>query len=277
MRSMGKLTLTLIVVGTAACGSDNNNTVDAHVVVPIDAKPIDAPKVFLDAPPAVVNLACFGVADPTTAADPVTIAGLTETLAGTALSPLAGAQVQAFKAGNATALDTQTSDANGAFTTGNLVTGGVPLDGYIVATKDTYRTTYLYPPNEVVANLAAVPVPMISQATVDMYNQLLNQTDATNGMLFITVADCSLAPIASATLTVKQGGNSVGTQLDLSLIDPSLAGIYLVANVPDGDTTIGATYNSMTFPSHVVTAHKKANTVGASGTVTASAVVPGPF
>ena len=64
MRSMGKLSLTLFVVGIAACGSNNNNTVDAHIVVPIDAKPIDAPKVFNDAPPVTYDFTCFGTDGP---------------------------------------------------------------------------------------------------------------------------------------------------------------------------------------------------------------------
>src|SRR5450631_2797003 len=61
---MGKLSLTFVAVGVAACGnSNNNNSVDAHVVVP-DTKPIDAPKVFLDAPPSTYNFACAGMTAP---------------------------------------------------------------------------------------------------------------------------------------------------------------------------------------------------------------------
>jgi hypothetical protein len=274
---MGKLSLTFVAVGVAACGnSNNNNSVDAHVVVP-DTKPIDAPKVFLDAPPSTYNFACAGMTAPATAPADITLAGTTETFNGMALSNLAGVSIQAFKNGNLTALDTQTSDANGAFTTAGLPTGGVPLDGYIKASLATYRTTYVYPPNVVSANLAAIPVPLISQALIDQYNAVLNQNDTNNGLLFLTVADCSLMPIMGATLTVKQGTASVGQILDVGTLASQFAGLYIVSNVPDGDTTIGASYNAMTFPTHVVTAHKKPGDANAVGTVTASAVVPGYF
>src|SRR5450432_4264069 len=211
---MGKLSLTFVAVGVAACGSNNNNTVDAHVVAP-DTQPIDAPKVFLDAPPVSYNFACFGVADPTTAADPVTIGGETETFAGQAPTPLANVTVAAFKAGNGTALSTKVSAADGTFTTNNIVTVAVPLDDYLKASLAAYRTTYVYPPNKVVANLAAVPVPMISTAQFMQFNALLNQVDTNNGFMLITVADCTLKPIVGATLTAKQAGANVGTQFDL--------------------------------------------------------------
>jgi hypothetical protein len=280
MRSMGKLSLTLIVVGTAACGSNNNNTVDAHIVVPIDAKPIDAPKVFNDAPPVNLDFSCFGVAPPTTAPANVTLAGTTETanIQAMALVPVAGVTIDAFKAGNATSLSTVTSDANGAFTTGDLPTAGVPVDGYIRAAKDTYRTTYLYPPAPLAASAAGVPVPILDEQTFGLLLQFVlmaTQDDSTNGFLLVQITDCAATPagIPGATLVVKQGGSDVGTVADFSQFSP---GTFAVTNVPDGDTTISATYNSMTFPSHVVTAHKKPATTGATGTITASVVRPGP-
>ncbi len=269
---MRKLNLGLCSVALAACGSDAAKTSDAPPVA-IDAKPIDAAKVFLDAPPPAYDLSCYQHTAPAAATDPVTISGTTQTLNGT-LGPLATVNLEVYKNGSATALATTASDANGVYAFGNVVTGGVPVNGYIKGTKATYRTTYLYPPNEVVANLANVPVPLISIATASMY--ISNQNDTNNGLLFLTVADCTLTPIAGATLTVKQNGANVGTQIDLGSFFPQLHGVYIVSNVPDGDATISAMYNSMTFPSHVVASHKRPSP-DAPGTVTASAVVPGFF
>jgi hypothetical protein len=279
---MGKLSLSLFALGVAACGSDNKGTADAGKTF-MDAPPkvfMDAPpKVFMDAPPKNYDFTCFGMAAPTTAADPVTIAGTTDEFSMNGGTALGGVTVETYKVGTATALDTKTSDATlGTFTTGNLVTGGVPLDGYIKASLTAYRTSYLYPPNKVVANLAAVPVPLISDANFSQLNALVSQQDATNGVLFLTVADCALTPISGATLTVKQGNSDAGTVLDLGSLtgQSALDGLYLVANVPDGDTTIGASYTTMTFPSHVVAAHKKPADTNAEGTLTVSAIVPGP-
>jgi hypothetical protein len=50
-----------------------------------------------------------------------------------------------------------------------------------------------------------------------------------------------------------------------------------VLNVPDGATEVSASYNGMTFPTHTVVAHKKPNGGGAMGTITATAVPPGPI
>ncbi|MEO8548368.1 MAG: hypothetical protein ABI678_00265 [Kofleriaceae bacterium] len=274
---MGKLSLCLVALGVAACGSDNNNPADAKVVIVPDAKMIDAPKVFNDAPPVNYNFSCYNQPAPTTAADPVTISGTTETFS-TTLDTLPGVTVQSYKAGVATMLDTQTSGAAGAFTTGSLATGGVPLDGYLRASIAGYRTTYLYPPNKVVANLTMVPVPLISNATFTQLNALVNQNDTNNGMLLVTVADCSLMPISGADLTAKQNGNNAGTITDLGAVLGAMAdGLYIVANVPDGDVTVAATYNSMNFPGRVVAAHKKPADANAEGTLTVTAVVPGPF
>ncbi|MEP6865493.1 MAG: hypothetical protein ABJE66_33040 [Deltaproteobacteria bacterium] len=279
---MGKLSLSLFALGVAACGSDNKGTADAGKTF-MDAPPkvfMDAPpKVYMDAPPVVYDFSCFDVAPPTTATDQITISGATETFNGS-LSPVGGFTVETYKTGTATAVDTQTSAmTTGAFTTGNIATGGLPLDGYVKASLATYRTSYLYPPNAIVKSLANTPVPVISDSNPQVMQLLtaLGQDDATQGLLLITVADCSLTPIAGATLTAKQGGQNAGMVIDLSQLQSALAGLYLVAKVPDGDVTLGASYGSMTFPSHVVHAYQKPAAANSEGTLTVSAVVPGPF
>lgn len=271
MQAMGKLRLSLVLLA-AACGSDKNNPVDAHIVVP-DTKVFEdaPPKVFMDAPPPTYDFTCFGKTAPTTALDPITVGGVTETFGTSGLTPLGGFTVETFATGGTTPLDTQTSAmTTGTFTTGNIVT-------HARASLATYRTSYVYPPNPIVKNLTNTPVPVISDAAFAQINQVLTQTDATNGLLLVTIADCALTPIAGGTLTAKQNNQSVGTILDLGSFAAQLAGLYFVANVPDGDVTIGASYQTMTFPSHVVHAYKKPDGNNTEGTVTVSAVVPGPF
>lgn len=276
---MGKLRLSL-VIGLAACGS-NNATPDAHIVV-VDAAP-DA-KVFMDAPPPTYDFSCFGMAAPTTAADPVTIAGQTGSLSQTGtLTGLNGVAVEFYKTGVAAPLATTTSATlnmtDGAFASGDLATGGTPLDGYVKASIAAYRTTFLYPPSKVVANLANVPVPMLDSNNFDLLLQFVlmaTQNDTANGVLFVPVTDCALMPINGATLSVKQGATEVGEQHDLGMLAAQAAGTFIVLNVPDGDVTVSASYNGMDFPPHVVTAHKKPNGANAVGTITATAVRPGP-
>lgn len=272
---MGKLSLTLIVVGTAACGSDNKNSADAHIVVP-DSQPIDAAKVFLDAPPPSYDFSCFGQPAPTTATDPITISGITSEISLSGTTATDAVSVSFYKTGTATALSTVASAGGGLFASGNLVTGGVPLDAYIVASLAQARTTYLYPPNPAKQSLANVPVPIITAATFTQLTGLVmvQQNDATNGALIAIVSDCAQKPITGATIAVKQGSADVGTVFDLGSLSAMAAGTFFVFNVPDGSTTITAKYGTMTFPVRTVLAHKIAD---GAGSITATEVLPGPI
>ncbi|MDB4954993.1 MAG: hypothetical protein JWO36_2562 [Myxococcales bacterium] len=264
----------------AACGSNNNP-------VTVDAKDIDAPrqidaKIFMDAPPPMYDLTCFGVTPPTTADATVTVSGTTETFNQSGmLQAVTSVVLDTYKTGVVAPLNSVTSSAtDGTFTTGTLVTGGTPLDAYAKTTKTGYRTTFLYPPSPITKSLTMVPVPIISTALWTFAASALPppaQDDTNNGVLFVTVADCALTPITSgATLSVKQNNANVGQINDLGALLPAAAGIYLVTNVPDGATSISAVYNGMNFPAHTVLAHKQPNGMNTVGTLTVSAVKPGP-
>src|SRR5262245_2404122 len=103
----------LIATGAlTACGS-NSSKPDADVI--IDASP-DA-KVFMDAPPVPSDFSCLGMAPPTTADDPISISGLTQSFTASGMpSPLPNVDVKAFKAGTASTIGMATSGADGAFT-----------------------------------------------------------------------------------------------------------------------------------------------------------------
>jgi hypothetical protein len=274
---MGKLSLTLIVVGTAACGSNNNNPVDAHVVVPdakIDAQ-IDA-KLFNDAPAPNLDFSCFGLPAPTMADDPVTISGTTSEISQAGLTATDGVTVAFFKSGVATALATVTTAGGGLFASGNVATGGTPVDAYIRASLAQTRTTYLYPPNVVHKSIANVPVPLVTNATFGLLTMFaqVTQDDTNDGALIAILSDCAQTPINGATLSVKQGTTEVGTQFDLGQLSSMAAGTFFVFNVPDGSTTLTATYGTMTFPVRTVLAHKTAD---GAGSMTATEVLPGPI
>lgn len=276
---MGNLKACFVVatLALAACGSDHA-TPDAQIVLvdsPVDmAPPVDSPP---DAP--AYDFSCFGQPDPTTATDPITVAGTTETLSMSGLQTLPDVTVEVFKTGTANALDTQTSGADGSFTSGDIATGGVPFDGYIKGTLDGYRTSFLYPPTPPAASVTGVPLALFTDQVLGQLAQFagVTQDDTNNGLLFLTVTDCSNMPIQGATLSIQQGGQDVGMQFDLGALVSQAAGINVVFNVPDGATEITGTYGSMTFPVHTVVAHKKPNGPNAVGTVTLTTVRPGPL
>jgi hypothetical protein len=270
----------------AACGSDSAKT-DAGIVL-IDSPMVDA-KVFNDAPPKNYDLSCLNQPQPTTASDPITIAGATVELSQGGGSGLANVDIQVFEEGTQTALATTTSGANGVFATGEIETSGTPIEGYLRAelpganaqTASTHRTTYMYPPSPLSTSLTDAPVLMFATSTFNQIATALGgQNDTLNGAMFFVVTDCSdlqsQTLIGEADVSVQQDGKDEGTILGLSIIDPQLAGTYVVVNVPDGLTDIKVTYDGMSFPTRTVRAFKKPAGDNAVGTLTVTVVRPGP-
>lgn len=271
------------MLALAACGEDHAKT-DASIVL-IDSPSPDA-KVFNDAPAPVYDLSCLNGTPPTTAADPITLSGTTQTFGSGGGSPLENVVVDVFKNGNNTSLATDTSDSTGAFATGNIATGGTPIDGYVRAVTPvpqngmpTHRTTYMYPPSVVTTSLTDVPVIIISNATFDMFGPIATQDDTVNGAILFVVTDCNNTDqtlIAEANATVEQNGTQAGTVFGLGAFIPQLAGTFIALNVPDGEAQIKASYNSMNFPTRTVRAFKKPAGQDQAGTLTFTAVRPGP-
>jgi len=269
--------IAVALLALAACGSDHSK-VDASIIIPDTA--VDA-KVWMDAPPSMYDLTCFGGTAPTTAADPITIAGSTQTLTQQGPEAVGMVLVEVFKTGTVNPVATVTSDAAGAFITGNIATGGTPLDGFLRGAKATFRTSYLYPPSPATASLAGVPLLVVSnQAFTLLSTQLamVTQDDTNNGALVVAVTDCSTppTPIDGATLKVQQSGTDVGTIFDLGAIAAQAAGTFFVFNVPDGPTQLLVSFDGKDFPVRTVVAHKKPNGMNAEGTMTVTAVRPGP-
>ncbi len=150
---MGKLSLSLVALGVAACGNDAATPMDGHVVVVPDAPAQMDAKVFNDAPPVNYDFSCFGLPAPTTAGESDHDLGDDRRRYVQAQMPIGVASSTSgfYKVGDANSLDTVTSDTNGLFTSGSIVTGGTPLDGYLRG-EDAYRTTYLYPANPLTSN-----------------------------------------------------------------------------------------------------------------------------
>jgi len=278
-RALFATTTTVITaaVTIVACGSDKAKP-DAPVVL-IDA-PIDTPAI--DAPPdaPAYDFSCFGSAGGSSAPATITIAGKTLEVTQSGSAALPSVAVDAYKTGVAAPLastmsGSASSNAPGAFTL-TVPTATAPLSGYVKAALSTYRTTYLFPPNPLIADLAMIPVIMVSDTNFDLLTSVVlmtTQDDTANGVVLVGAVDCQNNPINGATITVQQGGSDVGMPQDLSQFGfPGLA----VLNVPDGDTEVGASYGGMTFPPHTVVAHKKANGSGGEGSLTITVVRPGP-
>jgi hypothetical protein len=255
-----------LIAFTAACG-DDAATPDAPIVI-VDAA-IDAPPdaYVPDAPN--YDLTCItNTTPPATASATIQLSGTAQevVLQGTtpSVQPAAGVTIQACKvntAGNCTGQNNLgtvgPTTANGAFMTAAIANAAMtPLDGYLVATKTNFRTTRVYPAAPLTMDQAGVPVLLLGNQTIALaVGAGFITHSAGNAIVGVLVTDCSTPPqpIAGATVTVTQAGQPVGNTQDASLLDPMGAGAFITFDVPPGiETTVAASYNGMTFRSHVV-------------------------
>jgi hypothetical protein len=193
--------------------------------------------------------------------------------------PVDAAELALFHAGTPEVIARTRTDASGAFTTGAFASGGIPVHAYLKATKPEYRTTFFYPPFPFTRSATSLPLPMISDALFEQVTTTLHATqdDKHNGAMLVAVADCNGQPVAGATLSIIHGSSQTGDVHDLSAIVPGAAGVYLVFDVPDGKVRVSATYNGTQLPEHdVMVRAKDPDCPTARGTLTATAVVPGP-
>jgi hypothetical protein len=279
---MGNFRFAAAILFVAACGNDHAQNVDAAMP---DTKMVDA-KVWMDAPPPTYDFSCYMMTPGTTVDATITITGTVGELSQTGLMGLGGRTVTAYKVGANTPAGTTVSSvmagSEGEFSLGPITTNGTAIE-YVRAadTGTTYRTTYLYPPNPLRSSFDGLPVPLIDQALVGQLETFLGtQNDTDNGMLFVAVNDCSTTTptaIDGAEVKVQQNSQDVGNVFDVGQFIPEAAGTFIVLNVPDGDTEVSASYNGMTFPTHTVAAYKKPMGPNAMGTVTVTAVPPGPI
>lgn len=260
-----------LLLAMAACGGDKK-------VVIADAPGPDSPP---DAPPPdmppdafVADTSCKNNPAPTTATDPITLSGTAQglTLAGAQpqVNPINGATVDTCRdncAGNAR-LDRQTTAADGSFTTGNIATGGVPLDGYVRVAADTFRTTNVFPPAPLTDTVANFPMVSFSDSAFTLIAGAFGVTQsADNGAMLVFVSDCGENPVPGAVLSVKQNNVDVGTVKDFAALVPQAVGTFMVYNVPPGITEINATSNGTAFRAHEIRSF--------AGQTSASQVRPG--
>ena len=252
----------------AACGGGGKSNPDASK--PIDAA-IDAPADAAKPDAFMADLSCINDPAATTGPNPIAVAGsVLTTNAQLQQVAVEGATVNAFKVSAPTVPLTKNpaiSDAAGAFTLSIPNATQKPLDGFIEASKTGLHTTRIFPPNPLSMDLPQAPIPMLSDALLAVIQQVTGiQQDPKNGAIVLGILDCKGQPIPGAMVSVKQGGNEVGQQLDGSQIQP---GTFFVFNVPPNNTTIiSATAMGMELHAHTVTS--------SANTTTATFVTPHP-
>ena len=199
--------------------------------------------------------ACESQAFPTTAPATITVSG---TVAEFGSSGVAGARVDAFKSGTAGSIDSATTDAQGDFSL-TVTTGGVPLDGYLKASKTGYVDTYAYPSAPLPAN-ATITLTVVTPSEFNLLAASKSVTPtAGDGAIAIRPVDCTGAVVNGATVSTSPASTPYSDG----------SGDFFEFNLTPGSVTVSGTYQSHTFHSHPVVAFADA--------VTITIIAPGPL
>ncbi|HXM39283.1 MAG TPA: hypothetical protein VN908_11575 [Gemmatimonadales bacterium] len=201
--------------------------------------------------------------------DPVIDSGIVQASV-TSPTPLAGALVEAFRTGNATALASMTTATDGKFKL-TIATGGTPLDGYVRVSKASYIDTYAYPPAPLVANFSQSLLVLTSLEFNALHNAAGVTHTAGTGSIAVLVTDCTGAAVTGATVSTVPAGtvrySSGGLPSSSATVTASDGAAY-VFNVAAGDVTVRADSGSKTLRAHIVNARADA--------ITITAIAPGP-
>lgn len=200
-----------------------------------------------------------GDIDAPPAASMVTISGVAETVAGTAIEPLAGATIEAFRRDGGAALAMTTSAADGTYAI-TLETDGTAIDGYLKGTSAGRLDTYLYPPRPLAADRDGATMLIITQQTLGLLGTFGGVTqDSAKGFIGLVVQDGNATGVAGATVTISPAGtarviyavNGLPNQ-NATMTDSS--GTVFVANTNVGEIVVDATAGAMQFHEHSVEA-----------------------
>lgn len=271
---MNQLSCSLILVALLTACSHDPGTASGQDAGPLGTN-IDA-----FGSPVGPDLTCFTqpvAPPPTTAVNPMVLAGQLVEYTTAGVTPVDAADIALFRAGQPVVLARTHSASNGAFATGSVSTNGHAMRAYIKATKPGYRTAFFYPPSPFSANSTTLLVPTISDTEFATVKTLLGATqdDAHNGVLVVAVLDCDGHPLPSATVSVRRGNAAVGHTHDLGVAVPTVPGVFVVFDVPDGIVHVSATYQSYQLPEHdVVVRAQDPECPTARGTLTSTIVTP---
>jgi hypothetical protein len=189
----------------------------------------------------------------------ITVTGQADSIGLGGRSPEEGIVVTAHRnSDEATVVATATSGADGKFTM-TIETGGVALDGYLLAKGGNFKDTYLYPPGPLAADTDQATCLMLTQGTFDAVSTLAGaDQEPGKGWIGVLVVDGTNTAVAGATVTstpegiVRYNGDSGRPEADATSTQPD--GIGYIFNLTAGNVTVGAEKAGSTFTSHPVNA-----------------------
>ncbi len=253
--------LCCILLAVAACNHAQNTTTDAPVVPEIDAPqgppPTDAPNGGTDGTTGggTYDFSCAGTTAATTATPTVKLSGSAAVIdvANNALvtGPLAATITIYNQFGGA--VTTVQPDAQGAFATTPIPTGGAALAYVAGAADPANEQTRFEPPHPDGVDDGALRLFGFSTAGKAAFDSLaFPGGTGYSSYLFACVTDCAGTPIpglASAAFKVQQVGAVTVDASEMSvLLGSSFAGCYAIRLPQPGGATISVEADMHAFP-----------------------------
>lgn len=212
-----------------------------------------APDASPEAEAGVDPFACLGQPLPAAAPAMLQIGGTT---VGINQMPIDAVDVEAFIGASTTAAATTTSAATGVYSL-TIASGGVPIDGYLHASKNGLIDSYFYPPTPVAASTNQANILLATVQTFTLLAGLAGVTaDPARGTLVVAVGDCLGRPVPGASITVQPAGTTRylrNNAPDQAATDTDATGLAAAFNVPAGAVTVGATVGGRTLRAHMLT------------------------
>jgi hypothetical protein len=255
---MRALLLAGLFASVAACSIPDKHAIGGDAPYVQDGTVVDTPKP-LDAP-ASGPFACLGQPLPTTAPSTFTISGQSTAISTNGDQAIANVTLNGYVTGQVTPIVTLSTDASGNYSV-VVPSGGVPIDGHIVATLPSYLTANIFPSRPFDSD-TIVPVEMITSQTLSLAAQVAGVTITGNeAQIAVFVVDCNNTPLVGATVQVTTPQGATGTvRYAINGIPSQTAtmtdttGLAFVFNASGGAMTIHATVSEGTLRAHAFTA-----------------------
>lgn len=270
MRTKTWLALPLLLV--TACGDDDGPAVtfDAPPTADPDAPTGGTPDADLPNPPdanvgpmadanlSMYDFSCAGMAPPSTAPDPLILAGTVSRVSTSGSTVEEMVQVEARDRADDAVLGSAVTDAMGAFSISYDNPTMLAVDGYVAMTKMGLLDTYIFPPDPLFESIMSLDAGMIEPGTVSLIYTLFgggqSYNAATSSTAVVLVVDCAGTPIEGATVSFDPPAGAV-RYLDgmtpSGTMGTDASGTAFGFNVPVGTGTIAnASYMGTALEGH---------------------------
>jgi hypothetical protein len=188
----------LFLVSLVACSAPASHPPDARPDAPVvlDA-PVDTPAI--DAP--AFDLSCLGQPPPSTAPDPLPIAGKVFAIDHYQVVPVAGATVVLHRRADDGVVATAVTGSDGAYAM-SIASGGKAFDGYYIVTATGELPSRIDPGDPLTAGANALAVVATAAEIQRWYADAGATYTAAAPTLIAAVVDCQHAAVSGSTIAI---------------------------------------------------------------------------